>query len=146
METPINKFLNGKVYMLKPTVMGYNLEDIYIGSTTLPLEKRWSIHKSCKKTTANILIKKYGLQNMEIVLLENYPCQSRSQLQKREGQYIRNYPCVNMTIAGRTSKEYYNDNRTQCIKRVQLWVDNNRDRYNSYMKTYMAKYRLKNKV
>jgi hypothetical protein len=139
----MNKYSKGKIYMLKPSIKDYNLEEIYIGSTILSLEKRWAVHKSCKRTTAKTLIEKYGIQNLEIVLLENYPCESRAELQKREGQYIRNRKCVNLTIAGRSSKEYYDDNRLECIKRVQLWVKNNKERYNSYMKTYMANYRLK---
>ena len=52
--------------------------------------------------------------NYPIFLFENYPCNSRDELTTREGQIIRKYEheceCVNMCIAGRSKKEYYEDN------------------------------------
>jgi hypothetical protein len=45
-----------------------------------------------------------------IELLEQYPCNSREELNRREGSYIRKINCVNKNIAGRTKKQYRIDN------------------------------------
>ena len=43
-------------------------------------------------------------------MYENYPCENKEQLNKREGEIIREIGTVNKQIAGRTYKEYYEDN------------------------------------
>ena len=40
-----------------------------------------------------------------IELYENYPCENKEQLNKREGEIIREIGTVNKQIAGRTYKE-----------------------------------------
>ena len=48
--------------------------------------------------------------NWYIELFENFPCNSKEELNKREGEIIREIGTVNKTIAGRTHKEYYETN------------------------------------
>ena len=43
--------------------------------------------------------------------IENYPCNSRQEVTRREGWRQRNNECVNHNIAGRTQKEYREDNQ-----------------------------------
>ena len=83
------------------------------------------------------LFEKYGIENCKIYLVELYPCKSREELEAREGYYIRNYDCVNKNIAGRTRKEYYNDNKDK-MKEYRI---NNKE----YMKEYMKEYRINKK-
>ena len=45
-------------------------------------------------------------ENVQIILIENFACQTNSELCKREGYYIRNIECVNKCIPGRTQQEY----------------------------------------
>lgn len=40
-----------------------------------------------------------------------YPCVSRKDLEKKEGEFIRNMECINKNIAGRTKKQYYKENK-----------------------------------
>ena len=43
----------------------------------------------------------------------------------REGYYIKNNDCVNKNIAGRTIKEWYEDNKEKLLKQQkQYYVDN----------------------
>ena len=42
----------------------------------------------------------------KIELLEEYPCNNKEQLLKKEGEYIRNNECCNKYIPDRTRKEY----------------------------------------
>jgi len=101
-----------KIYKIVPTVP-HDEGDIYIGSTTLRLLcMRWAGHTSDYKlnkstTSAKILFDKYGLENCRIELLENYPCNSTDEKQKKEGEYHRTINCVNNRVAGRTQHERY---------------------------------------
>ena len=54
------------------------------------------------------LFEESGVENCKIVLIEEYPCQNRKQLEKRDGEYIGNDKSrLNRCIAGRTRTEYY---------------------------------------
>ena len=57
-----------------------------------------------------ILFAKYGIENCKIELVELYPCESREELKRREGYWIKNETCVNKCVAGRTNQEYRHDN------------------------------------
>ena len=49
--------------------------------------------------------------NVEIFLLERFPCRNRDQLNAREGYYIKHIDCVNKYIAGRNQYQYNIDNK-----------------------------------
>ena len=110
-----DKYKNGKIY--KIVDIGYN--KCYIGSTIDLLCKRMGKHRDAYKqynngkagkTTAFELFAEYGIENCKIELVEIYPCNSRTELQAREGYHIKNEECVNKVICGRTVKEYRSDN------------------------------------
>jgi DNA anti-recombination protein RmuC len=66
-----------------------------------------------------------------IELIEEYPCESKMQLNKREGEVMRNTPnCVNRCIAGRTDKEYREDTREKKKEYLRKYREENRDRIN----------------
>jgi hypothetical protein len=52
----------------------------------------------------------FGIENCKIELIENYPCNSKEELLKREGWYIKVTECVNKMVAGRTKQEWKQDN------------------------------------
>lgn len=97
-------YQNSKIYKL----WSPEGDDIYIGSTTQPLYKRKNSHKK-KECSSRILFEKYN--DVRIELLESVPCNNKEELIKKEGEYIRNNICVNRRIAGRTRKEYREDNK-----------------------------------
>jgi hypothetical protein len=100
---------------------------IYIGSTTRPLlSQRMSQHRAsykryqsgdAGKVGSYDLFDKYGVVECKIELLEIYPCNSKDELAKQEGQHIRNNECVNKNIAGRSRKEYQLDNRDVILEK-----------------------------
>ena len=48
----------------------------------------------------------FCVENCQIILIEEYPCQNRKQPEKKEGEYIENdKDCLNKCIAGRTRKD-----------------------------------------
>jgi hypothetical protein len=43
--------------------------------------------------------------NYEIILIENYPCETKEELHKRERHFIESMQCVNKVIPTRTHKD-----------------------------------------
>ena len=100
-------------------------DKVYIGSTiNTYLSQRYQLHISeykrwkkgeTHKTSSYELFDLYGVENCQIVLLEEYPCLSKDAKNAREGHYIKTIPCVNKYVAGRTLKENYQDKKEQKI-------------------------------
>ena len=109
----VKDYQKGKIYKIYS--LNGTAEDVYYGSTTQTLSRRMAKHRTdhkAKRTcTSCILLNKYD--DCIIELVENYPCNSIEELNAREGYYHRNNPCVNKCIAGRTRKEYTEDNKEQ---------------------------------
>ena len=126
---------NGKVYK----IWSPSTEQIYIGSTTQRLSKRLSSHlnqyKRCKDGIGNYVssfeILKYD--DYKIELIKECPCENKEQLHKLEGEYIREHKdaCVNRLVAGRTKKQYKQDNKEQLSneKKSILFNSNNSNTY-----------------
>ena len=124
----------GKIYMIYPKVDNVDEGDVYYGSTTDTLARRMSSHRyqSCCK----ILFDKYGVKNCFIELVEEYPCETKEQLNKKEGEYIRNHKCVNKLIAGRTGEEWYTDNKSKISEQKKEYYIENVDKLKEYKKQY----------
>ena len=124
-------YQNGKVYSIRSRS---NLDLVYIGSTTQPLSVRFGKHKTPKNITSSKQI--IDLGDAYIELIENYSCNSREELVRREGQIIRSMDCVNKQIAGRTYREYRIDNADtikQYMKQYKIDnVDTLKARYKQY--------------
>jgi len=97
-------YANGKIYK----IVGED-GSVYFGSTTQCLKLRMGQHRYNKGTTAHQKI--ISQMDWNMILVENYPCESKKELLDREATYIRENPCVNREIPGRTGKEYYENNR-----------------------------------
>ena len=129
-------YSQGKIYTIRcrddPTLF-------YVGSTTQRLSQRWTDHKSkCSNETLKdynrliyVKMREVGQDKFYIELYEDFPCERRDQLTKREGEIMRDLkPNLNTLIAGRTIREYYNETK-----------ENLKQKYKEY---YIA-YRLNNK-
>ena len=121
-------YKNGKIYKL----WSPEGDDIYIGSTTQPLYARLSGHKKKEKCSSKILFEKYN--NVKIELIESYPCDNIEELNKKEGEYIRANNCVNRCVAGRTVKEYQEDNKEKIKEREKGYRENNKEKKKEYRK------------
>jgi hypothetical protein len=128
-------YANGKIYK----IVG---EDgtTYYGSTTLTLKMRKRKHRMDETTSAYRKI--ISQMNWDMILIENYPCESKKELEQREAWYIRENPCVNQCIPGRTSKEWREDNRERLKPYHEEYRNNHRDR----AKAYAREHRIGNKV
>ena len=112
----MNRYQNGKIY--KIIDVGYN--QCYIGSTCEELSQRMTRHRHQYnshlkglhgRTCSFELFDEYGIDNCKIELIEHCPCNNKEELRRREGYYIQHNECVNKQTAGRTAKEYRDDNK-----------------------------------
>ena len=86
--------------------------------------------------------------NYEILLIENYPCQSCDELRMRERYHIKNLECVNiykrpfvtMEDKRENSRKYYNNNKgKESLRKQKFYVENKEKmdlRNNLYWKTH----------
>lgn len=104
-----NRYAKGQIY----TIRSHQTDDVYIGSTCSPLHKRLSEHRGNFKQwkegkdvryVTSFEIVKYDDAYVE--LLEDFPCDNKKELNRREGQLIRQNACVNKNVPGRTRAEY----------------------------------------
>ena len=115
--------------------------DVYIGSTCEPsLAHRMAGHRRTYKqwkkgnyshVRSFDLFDKYGIDNCNILLIDEFPCETKDQLRKKEGYYIKNIPCVNKNIPSRSTKEFqkqYRDNHKDYFEQY-------RNNHKEYSKT-----------
>ena len=80
-------YAQSKIYRLT-----HGAKTIYIGSSVMPLHKRMTKHRSAARggKTSNIYtyMREVGLENVRIVLLEAWPCQSKEELIQREQYWL----------------------------------------------------------
>ncbi len=145
-------YANGKIY----TIRFHNSNEIYIGSTTQSLAVRFGGHKRTDKSAVYKFINdKYDGKWDECYyeLYENYSCNNKEELCKKEGEIIRlfkndeKYDCINCRIAGRTQSEYniqyrknnlerererdkvyYHNNKEKKSKAHKIWYENNKEK------------------
>lgn len=128
----MNKYQNGKIYVIRSP----STDKIYIGSTIEKyLSNRFGGHNRAysrflngtyHNVTSFELIK---LGDSYIELLELFPCNSKLELCKREGEQIREHKlnCVNRCIAGRTVKEWASDNKEAIKEKKKQYCEINKD-------------------
>ena len=145
-------YSKGKIYSIR----SHLTDDVYIGSTIETLAKRLFNHKRYykqwlnKKTnyTSSYKIIEKDFENCYIELVENYPCNNKNELCRREGEIIRNTTCINKNIAGRTQKEWGNDNKEILAEKRKQYSDNNKQiiaekqkKYNEEHKETIVEYK-----
>jgi len=111
-------YKNAKIYKL---VSNYT-DKIYVGSTTQKLSMRKAEHtRDYQQYLKGIGYKFISFELLElgpvdIILLEEYQCDNREQLHKRERYHIEKNNCVNKNIPARTLKEYQEANKDKMYK------------------------------
>ena len=96
-----DKYSNGKIYRLD-----YG-ELTYIGSTIKSLKERERGHRKLKSSSKALYERaKADGGTVIITLIEDYPCESKTELTRREGYWQQQIGCVNRRVAGRTQAEY----------------------------------------
>jgi hypothetical protein len=112
-----NKYSTGKVYAVRSP----NTDQFYIGSTIQPLSKRMVDLRTCyfyfkdnfKYSKLSDINQIFEFGDAYIELLEVFPCNSKEELDRRQGELIRinKINCINKIVPGRSKKEYREDNK-----------------------------------
>jgi hypothetical protein len=130
----MNKFNNSKIYLIKAKNIPDSL--IYIGYTTLPLNKRFSIHKSHyneyknnkrRLTTSFLLFQKYGIENCIIELIKLVNVNTLQHIKQIEMHYINSMECVNKQRF-LSYHEYYINNIDKIKEKNKIYKENNKDK------------------
>jgi group I intron endonuclease len=83
----MNKYQDSKIYKLVNSVD----DKIYVGSTYVTLTKRKIDHRAKTQTKNSAVYTHFrdiGFDNVDIVLIESFPCLSKTELSKRERYWI----------------------------------------------------------
>ena len=137
-------YSKGKIYK----IIDINNTKCYIGSTTQSLNERMSNHKRKYKSYKNgnhhkvsifDLFDEFGLENCKIELIEEYNCGNKTELERKEGEYIRNIECINKRIEGRTKEEYRDDNKEKIKEQRKEYYENNKEKDKQYRKNNKEK-------
>ena len=130
-------YSKGKIYTIRSHLFP---EKIYVGSTVQKLTKRWQGHKrDCKNKHTSLYNTINNCDEWYIELFEEYPCETVEQLTRREGEIIRLIGTLNQVIAGRTSKEYREDNKEKIKEREKEYREDNKEKIKERKKEYREK-------
>ena len=128
-------YSKGKIYCIRNDIN----DEIYIGSTCQSLSQRMAQHRRTLKCGKLGGMKLYNLmidlgeENFYIELIEEYPCENKDQLRKREGEFIREHQTeLNTKLAGRKSLEYYYDNKERVMESKKEYRKDNKDKIREY--------------
>jgi hypothetical protein len=124
-------YQNGKIYSIRSRSCA---DLVYVGSTTQSLSKRFGKHKTASNPTSSKQIINIG--DAYIELIEEYACDNKMQLERREGQIMRTMDCVNTRIEGRTDAEYRQDNQESIRSKMKQYRQDNKEYIASRNKQY----------
>ena len=147
--TSEERYKNGKIYTIR-----YRNDDslIYVGSTCLPLYKRWYKHKSFifneNSNKYNYYIyqkirETNDFENWYIELYEEFSCDNKEQLMKREGEIIRKMGTLNTRVENRTNQEWRSDNKDYIKDKQKEYYIENKEHISEYKKEYAEKNKTK---
>ena len=126
------RYENGKIYTIR---CRYDDDLIYVGSTIQKLCMRMAGHRRDKKCSLYQYVNG-DWDNWYIELYEEYPCNNKSILEKREGEVIRLIGNINKQITGRTRKEWYEDNFDKIKEQQKQYQQNNANKIAEQRKQY----------
>ena len=152
-------YSNGKIY----TIRSHQTNKYYIGSTRMKtLAQRLGSHrgqyKNYLKDNTNDYISSFEIlkySDYYIELLEDYPCSSKEQLFKREGELQRQFKSeiVNIQLCGRSKEEikanckiYYESHQEEIKVHAKLYRETNNEEIKTKSKVYRDLHKEKQKV
>ena len=148
-------YKNGKIYKLQCDDGYY-----YFGSSATTLTKRLYHHKQDSKNRSSYVyqhINTIGWNRVRIVLVEEYSCENKQQLTRKEDEYIRLHKddsfCLNSYCAFQTSEErqeykiqHHINNKEKELEQYKQWVIRNKEKRREYMKEYNKQYHQNKKL
>ena len=136
-------YQNGKIYTIRCKT---DNTSIYVGSTTMTLSRRMAEHRYSSYTNNTKILYSCVNGNWDdwyIELYEVYPCENKQELCKREGEITREIGTLNYEIAGRTRKEWREENPDKMKLIAQRYRQNHREEALEATRQYNIKYNEK---
>ena len=100
-------------------------------------------NKNCRRTNytsklnINLEINRTGVEHFRIELVQNCPCETREELLKQEGFWIRELNAtLNTKMAGRSKQEYYKQNKDMLDQKSKKYRERRIDKIKEYDKIY----------
>jgi len=119
-------------------------DDMCIGSTCQRLlSKRlvghtWSyntwLHDGCCGCSTSFENFKYP--DCKIVLLENFPCKTKAELEARERFFIESMKCVNKVIPTRSHDEYHETHKEHLTLKQKQYYENHKEELSEWQRQY----------
>jgi hypothetical protein len=147
---------NGLIYKLccKDPI----ITDEYIGSTCNKNRRKQQHKCYCNNENMeayNRLVYQFirangGFDNFDLIVIEEYPCESKLQLEMKEREYIeRLRPTLNKNIPARTLQEYRETHREEILERGKEYRETHREemleRGKQHYQEHIEEYKIKNK-
>ena len=135
-------YSKGQIYTIR---FHDNISLVYIGSTIQPLYKRMYKHKCNSNISLYKIIETEYNNDWSVCYIELYelfPCNSKQELDKKEGEIIRlfksdnNYEVINKRIESRTSKEWYENNKELLSQKSKIYREKNKEELKQHAKIY----------
>ena len=145
-----------KAIIYKIVCKNPNVDYCYVGSTTDLIRRKYKHKVSYKNEHHNEL--KYikmrengGYENFKFIVVENYPCNSRRELEKREDEIIRDLKanmnmirpyvsiCEKKIAQKEYDKNYGANNKIKKIKQRKLYKLNNPEKVKDINRAYYLK-------
>ena len=130
------RYQRGKIY----TIRCYDDDKlIYVGSTIEKLSTRMAKHRYAKDCSlSQYVINNFNgnWKNWYIELYEEYPCDNKELLEKKEGEITRLIGNINKQIAGRTKQEWYENNREIILEKLKQYRNDNREKILEHKKNH----------
>ena len=111
-------YSEGKIYK----IVCHETGEEYYGSCVCPLSKRKGVHKDKSNSCMSKKIVERG--NWDIVLVEDFPSETKFELRRRERYYIQNNPCINLYLPAATLEEKKEQARILGVK----YRENNKEK------------------
>lgn len=138
------KYENAVVYKL--CCKDASITDEYFGSTCNKYKRKQNHKCSCNNENNdkyNFPVYQFirangGFNNWDMIILEEYPCESKVQLQMKEREWIeRLRPILNRQIPTRTRQEYYEE----CKEKYKQYYEEHREERIQYYEEHKEEFK-----
>jgi hypothetical protein len=111
---------------------------VYIGATVRQLEIRLRQHQTRQDCTSLIVMIN---NDYYIELIEEFPCETLKESNRREGFHIQKNECVNRTVLGRTRKEYREEHKDEIAEKKKRYREEHKDEIAERKKRYQEEHK-----
>jgi len=128
-------YSKGKIYK----IVNDDFPDlVYYGSTIQNIKRRFGQHKDNSCTSKKL----FETNNVRVELVEDYPCETKRELETREKYYILKFECINRFVPAQTKEE-----KKEYIKSSsKIYRDKDPERHKRYYENNLEKEKIRKQI